>query len=177
MFPALTPNYIGEVGSDPKVSNVWFVRVYDNNAKCCPPGMPAMMNMAYGMEVMQTRDKITFFSELNDALRRVYLDGRKPTQSTWTTRRMRDTRLATGKGTRSSSKRSRCTLIRSSRASLPIAIGLGGSGAYSPGQSRIDRRPHYRDQSESADQTVGHGSVLTGRLARGTAGCERVRLR
>jgi hypothetical protein len=31
------------------------------------------------MEVMQTKDKITFFSELNDALRRVYLDGRKPT--------------------------------------------------------------------------------------------------
>ena len=42
--------------------------------------MPAMMNMAYGMEVMHTKDKITFFSELNDALRRVYLDGRKPTQ-------------------------------------------------------------------------------------------------
>ena len=53
---------------------------YDNSAKCLPPGMPAMMNMAYGMEVMQTKDKITFFSELNDALRRVYLDGRKPTQ-------------------------------------------------------------------------------------------------
>jgi len=53
---------------------------YDNSAKCLPPGMPAMMNMAYGMEVMQNKDKITFFSELNDALRRVYLDGRKPTQ-------------------------------------------------------------------------------------------------
>ncbi len=37
-----------------------------------------MMSMAYGMEVMQTKDKITFFSELNDAIRRVYLDGRKP---------------------------------------------------------------------------------------------------
>jgi hypothetical protein len=53
---------------------------YDYTAKCLPPGMPAMMNMAYGMEVMQTKDKITFFSELNDALRRVYLDGRKPAQ-------------------------------------------------------------------------------------------------
>ena len=52
----------------------------DLTAKCFPPGMPAMMNMAYGMEVMQTKDKVTFFSELNDALRRVYLDGRKPTQ-------------------------------------------------------------------------------------------------
>jgi hypothetical protein len=53
---------------------------YDNTAKCLPPGMPAMMSMAYGMEVMQNKDKITFFSELNDALRRVYLDGRKPTK-------------------------------------------------------------------------------------------------
>jgi hypothetical protein len=53
---------------------------YDLTAKCLPPGMPAMMSMAYGMEVMQNKDKITFFSELNDALRRVYLDGRKPAQ-------------------------------------------------------------------------------------------------
>src|SRR5688500_20217276 len=51
---------------------------FDNNAKCLPPGMPAMMGMAYGMEIMQTKDRITFFSELNDAMRRVYLDGRKP---------------------------------------------------------------------------------------------------
>ena len=36
---------------------------YDNSARCLPPGMPAMMSMPYGMEVMQTKDKITFFSE------------------------------------------------------------------------------------------------------------------
>jgi hypothetical protein len=53
---------------------------YDRTAKCLPPGMPAVMSMFYGMEVMQNKDKITFFSELNDALRRVYLDGRKPAQ-------------------------------------------------------------------------------------------------
>ena len=53
---------------------------YDYTEQCLPPGMPAMMSMAYGMEVLQTKDKITFFSELNDALRRVYLDGRKPSQ-------------------------------------------------------------------------------------------------
>jgi hypothetical protein len=52
---------------------------YDNTANCLPPGMPGMMAMAYGMEVMQSKDRITFFSELNDAMRRVYLDGRKPT--------------------------------------------------------------------------------------------------
>ncbi len=53
---------------------------YDLTAKCLPPGMPAMMSMPYGMEIMQNKDKITFFSELNDALRRVYLDGRQPSQ-------------------------------------------------------------------------------------------------
>ena len=46
---------------------------------CLPPGMPAMMSAAYGMEIMQDEQKITFFSEHQDALRRVYLDGRKPT--------------------------------------------------------------------------------------------------
>ncbi len=53
---------------------------YDNIANCLPPGMPAMMGMAYGMEVMQNDQKITFFSEHQDALRRVYLDGRKPSR-------------------------------------------------------------------------------------------------
>ena len=51
---------------------------YDNIANCLPPGMPAMMGMAYGMEVMQNDNRITFFSEWQDALRRVYLDGREP---------------------------------------------------------------------------------------------------
>jgi hypothetical protein len=77
--PALTPEYMAkwEVIRKSRMAGSYE---YDNNAKCLPPGVPAMMNMAYGMEVMQTKDKITFFSELNDALRRVYLDGRKPTQ-------------------------------------------------------------------------------------------------
>jgi hypothetical protein len=77
--PLLTPEYMAkwEVMRKSRMSGS---SEFDNTAKCLPPGMPAMMNMAYGMEVMQTRDKITFFSELNDALRRVYLDGRKPTQ-------------------------------------------------------------------------------------------------
>lgn len=53
---------------------------YDSVAKCLPPGMPFMMNMVYGMEIMQNPTKITMFSEWLDALRRIYLDGRKPTQ-------------------------------------------------------------------------------------------------
>jgi hypothetical protein len=77
--PSLTPEYMAKWEMMRK-SRIAGSYEFDNNAKCLPPGMPAMMNMAYGMEVMQTKDKITFFSELNDALRRVYLDGRKPTQ-------------------------------------------------------------------------------------------------
>jgi len=77
--PSLTPEYLAkwEMMRKSRMSGSYE---FDNNAKCLPPGMPAMMGMAYGMEVMQTKDKITFFSELNDAMRRVYLDGRKPMQ-------------------------------------------------------------------------------------------------
>src|SRR5512142_361042 len=77
--PSLTPEYMAKWEVIRK-SRMAGSSEYDNTAKCLPPGMPAMMAMAYGMEVMQNKDKITFFSELNDALRRVYLDGRKPTQ-------------------------------------------------------------------------------------------------
>jgi len=76
--PSLKPEYMAKWEMMRK-SRIAGSYEFDNNAKCLPPGMPAMMGMAYGMEVMQTKDKITFFSELNDALRRVYLDGRKPT--------------------------------------------------------------------------------------------------
>jgi hypothetical protein len=75
--PKLTPEYQAKWQASSK-DRIAGGSESDLTAKCLPPGMPAMMNMAYGMEVMQTRDKITFFSELNDALRRVYLDGRKP---------------------------------------------------------------------------------------------------
>jgi hypothetical protein len=76
--PSLTPEYMAkwEMIRKTRIAGSYE---FDNNAKCLPPGMPAMMGMAYGMEIMQTKDRITFFSELNDALRRVYLDGRKPT--------------------------------------------------------------------------------------------------
>jgi hypothetical protein len=75
--PSLTPEYMAkwEMMRKTRIAGSYE---FDNTAKCLPPGMPAMMNMAYGMEVMQGKDRITFFSELNDALRRVYLDGRKP---------------------------------------------------------------------------------------------------
>jgi hypothetical protein len=77
--PSLTPDYLARWEMIRK-SRMAGSYEFDNNAKCLPPGMPAMMGMAYGMEIVHTKEKITFLSELNDALRRVYLDGRKPTQ-------------------------------------------------------------------------------------------------
>jgi hypothetical protein len=77
--PSLTPEYMAkwEIIRKSRMSGSYE---YDPIANCLPPGMPAMMSMAYGMEIMQNKDKVTFFSEWQDALRRVYLDGRKPTQ-------------------------------------------------------------------------------------------------
>ena len=76
--PKLTPDYLAKWNAIAK-SRISGSYATDNVANCLPPGMPAMMSAAYGMEIMQDEQKITFFSEHQDALRRVYLDGRKPT--------------------------------------------------------------------------------------------------
>ena len=78
-LPPLTAEYLAKYDVIVK-SRMAGLSEYDSLAKCLPPGMPFMMNMVYGMEIMQTRDRITMFSEWMDALRRIYLDGRKPTQ-------------------------------------------------------------------------------------------------
>ena len=79
--PKLTPEYMAKWQQISK-SRMAGSAEYDNNAKCLPPGMPGMMGAVFGnrLEVMQTKDKITFFTEINDSMRRVYLDGRKPSQ-------------------------------------------------------------------------------------------------
>jgi hypothetical protein len=53
---------------------------FDPNARCLSAGMPNMMSMTYGMEIQHTKDKITMYGELNDVYRRIFLDGRKPSQ-------------------------------------------------------------------------------------------------
>ncbi|HZF30336.1 MAG TPA: DUF6152 family protein [Gammaproteobacteria bacterium] len=75
--PKLTSEYLAKWNVMAK-SRIGGSYEYDNIANCLPPGVPAMMSAAYGMEIMQDEQKITFFSEHQDALRRVYLDGRKP---------------------------------------------------------------------------------------------------
>jgi hypothetical protein len=46
-------------------------------ARCLPPGMPYFMLAQYGLEIVQTRDKVALFSEWMDTYRRIYVDGRK----------------------------------------------------------------------------------------------------
>jgi hypothetical protein len=77
--PRLTPEYFAKWE---KVSKTRVAGSYefDLQIHCLPPGMPAMMGMPYGFEILQTKDKISILSELNDAYRRIYLDGRKPSQ-------------------------------------------------------------------------------------------------
>lgn len=77
--PKLTPEYLAKwevirqsrmAGSDE----------FDPNARCLSAGMPNMMSMTYGMEIQHTKDKITMYGELNDVYRRIFLDGRTPSQ-------------------------------------------------------------------------------------------------
>ncbi len=46
----------------------------DAVAACFPPGMPAMMGMVYGMEILQTPKIISITSEWQAATRRIWMD-------------------------------------------------------------------------------------------------------
>ena len=77
--PKLTPEYLAkwEVMRKSRMAGSYE---YDPIARCLPAGMPAMMRMDYGMEIQQTKERISVYGELNDMYRRIYLDGRKPSQ-------------------------------------------------------------------------------------------------
>ena len=75
--PKLTPEYLAKWNAI-AASRITGSYETDNIHNCLPPGMPAMMSAAYGMEIMQDEQKITVFGEHQDAYRRIYLDGRKP---------------------------------------------------------------------------------------------------
>jgi hypothetical protein len=77
--PKLTPEYMAR-WETMRQSRMAGSPEFDPIVRCLPAGMPAMMSMVYGMELQQTRDKITIYSELNDMYRRIYLDGRKPSK-------------------------------------------------------------------------------------------------
>ena len=77
--PKLTPAYLAKWEVIRK-SRMAGSDEFDPNARCLSAGMPNMMSMTYGMEVQHTKDKITMYGELNDVYRRIFLDGRKPSQ-------------------------------------------------------------------------------------------------
>ena len=77
--PKLTPEYLAKWEVMRK-SRMAGSSEFDPNARCLSAGMPNMMSMTYGMEIQHTKDRITIYGELNDVYRRIYLDGRKPSQ-------------------------------------------------------------------------------------------------
>jgi hypothetical protein len=77
--PKLTPEYLAKWEVIRK-SRMAGSDEFDPNARCLSAGMPNMMSMTYGMEVQHTKDRITMYGELNDVYRRIFLDGRKPSQ-------------------------------------------------------------------------------------------------
>lgn len=79
--PKLAPEYLAK-WEVMRRSRMAGSSEFDPNANCLSAGMPGMMSMAYGMELQQTKDKVTIYGELNDVYRRIYLDGRKPSQRT-----------------------------------------------------------------------------------------------
>jgi len=79
--PKLAPEYLAkwEVMRQSRMSGS---SEFDPHARCLSAGMPSMMGMGYGMEIQQSKDKTTIYGELNDVYRRIFLDGRKPSQKT-----------------------------------------------------------------------------------------------
>src|SRR5262245_41234293 len=77
--PKLTPEYLAKWEVIRK-SRMTGSPEFDPNVRCVSGGMPNMMSMTYGMELQHTKDKITIYGELNDVYRRIFLDGRKPSQ-------------------------------------------------------------------------------------------------
>ena len=79
--PKLTPEYLAK-WEVIRQSRIAGSDEFDPNVRCISAGMPSMMSMTYGMELQHTKDKITMYGELNDVYRRIFLDGRKPSQKT-----------------------------------------------------------------------------------------------
>ena len=77
--PKLTPEYLAK-WEVIRQSRIAGSDEFDPNVRCISAGMPSMMSMTYGMELQHTKDKITMYGELNDVYRRIWLDGRQPSQ-------------------------------------------------------------------------------------------------
>ncbi len=76
-LPALEPPYDALYAKRMKAFNAG-APIDDVTANCLPPGMPHIMVVPYPFEIVQTPGRVLFLFEYSGQLRRVYLDGRRP---------------------------------------------------------------------------------------------------
>jgi hypothetical protein len=74
--PSLTPEYAQKLAVF-KAAQAKGEDVESPQANCVPPGMPAIMNQPYPMELLFTPGKVTIVIEAYSQTRRIFLDGRK----------------------------------------------------------------------------------------------------
>ncbi|HTB68128.1 MAG TPA: hypothetical protein VK727_18040 [Steroidobacteraceae bacterium] len=74
--PALTAEYAQKLAAF-KAAQAKGEDVESPQANCVPPGMPAIMNQPYPMELLFTPGKVTIVIEAYSQTRRIFMDGRK----------------------------------------------------------------------------------------------------
>lgn len=74
--PSLTPEYAQKLATF-KAAQAAGDDQDTPQANCVPPGMPAIMNQPYPMELLFTPGKLTVVIEAYSQTRRIFLDGRK----------------------------------------------------------------------------------------------------
>jgi hypothetical protein len=76
-LPSLRPPYDALYAKRMKAFNAG-TPIDDVTANCLPPGMPHIMVVPYPFEIVQTPGRVLFLFEYAGQLRRIYLDGRRP---------------------------------------------------------------------------------------------------
>ena len=78
-LPVLKPPYDALYAKRMKAFNAG-TPIDDVTANCLPPGMPHMMVVPYPFEIVQTPGRVLLLFEYAGQLRRIYLDGRRPSE-------------------------------------------------------------------------------------------------
>jgi hypothetical protein len=78
-LPALKPPYDALYAKRMKAFNAG-APIDDVTANCLPPGMPHIMVVPYPFEIVQTPGRVLLLFEYAGQVRRIYLDGRRPSE-------------------------------------------------------------------------------------------------
>jgi hypothetical protein len=78
-LPALKPPYDALYAKRMKAFDAG-APIDDVTAGCLPPGMPHIMVVPYPFEIVQTPGRVMFLFEYAGQMRRIYLDGRQPSE-------------------------------------------------------------------------------------------------